>query len=166
VFPGLDLEGDKMIEKVYLCFEADCCHDDYLGVFSSLEQAEACIRKRAEESENNIEKCDPDPLDGEIAFDIIYEDGSGVNTRAYYITVEELEDPKKPEPTDNRELRIELIDPMDSRGVYSPKTAKRLDYIIVSLHQQSGYNGAFMFHNTLLSHIEVLLSRNGILPEV
>lgn len=61
-----------------------------------------------------------------------------------------------------KELKICLIDPIDKNGHYNPKEAEPIDYIIVSLHLR---NLNFLFIRVLIDHIELLLKRNGILPE-
>lgn len=59
------------------------------------------------------------------------------------------------------ELKICLINPVNEKGVYDPKNAEVKDYIIVSLYEDF----PFVFFKTLIRHIEILLIRNGILPE-
>ena len=62
---------------------------------------------------------------------------------------------------ENFELRINLIRPVDEKGHYKPADAKPVDSISVSFYKDD----PFMFVETLLSHIKLLLSRNGLYTE-
>lgn len=59
-----------------------------------------------------------------------------------------------------RELRIRLINPINSKGVYDPKSAESIDEISVAL-----YTNGLLFIKVLLDEIINLLSRNGLYPE-
>lgn len=59
-----------------------------------------------------------------------------------------------------RELRIELIDPMNEKGVFEANKAKRIDYICVPV-----FDDGLMLVKVLIEHVIALLSRNGLYPE-
>jgi len=62
-----------------------------------------------------------------------------------------------------RELKICLIDPLIN-GVYKPKEAVVIDYITVPIYEPTEANG-WIFLKALVSHVQLLLTRNGHLPE-